>query len=216
MTDWQKNTVIIVLGTKEASTSSLDAKIFYSTVKETLHVTHQVTAQPSPTAASEREPGEPDSPSGPDLATIIGPVVPSVVLLIVLAFFGFRWYKRREPIKDQEAQVQLDEEPKVEKAQLHSDCVPRPTYELEGSTPMVIDPTSPDGAEMAANEVAAHEMPIGKKLGETRTGESEKGQITTEESKAEQTKAEEGKSEEKKVDESKPGNGDNDAAGTSK
>lgn len=146
---------------------------------------------------------EPDSPPGPDLATIIGPVVPSVVLLIVLAFLGFRWYKKRERIKDQEAQIEPDEEPKVEKAQLHSDCISRPTYELEGSTPFIPDPISTDGAEMAANEVAAHEMPTDKKPGERRVGE---GEVKTEESKGEESKP----------DERNSGNGDNNAAGTSK
>ncbi|EEU42030.1 uncharacterized protein NECHADRAFT_85860 [Fusarium vanettenii 77-13-4] len=210
MTDYRKNVMTIVLGTEKVPTSSLlDARVFYSTVKETLHVTHHVTEKASPTAASEIE--KPDNSSDPNVATIVGPVVPSVVLLIILAFLGLRWYKKREKIKDQEAQIQPDEEAKVDKAQLHSDCVPRPTYELEGSMPIVIDPTSPDGAEMAANEVAAHEMPTDKKLRERRTGKSEEGQIMTEESKAE-----EGKSEEEKDDESKPGNGSNDAAGASK
>ncbi|KAL6354717.1 hypothetical protein LRP88_12061 [Fusarium phalaenopsidis] len=172
---------------------------------------------------------EPDSPPGPDIATIVGPVVPSVVLLIVLTFLGFRWYKKRERIKDQEAQIEPDEEPKVEKAQLHSDydssnanipiivgsvipsfvflacaaffgiwwwkrrqkqpkesklahveggssekpeieykaqlpsdCVPRPTYELEGSAPLAPGSSSSDTAveaEMPANEVPAQEMP---------------------------------------------------------
>lgn len=148
---------------------------------------------------------EPDSPPGPDIATIVGPVVPSVVLLIVLIFLGFRWYKKRERIKDQEAQIEPDEEPKVEKAQLHSDCISRPTYELEGSTPFIPDPISPDGAEMAANEVAAHEMPTDKKLGERRAEGGE-----------EQVKTEESKGAESKPDERNVGNGGNDTAGASR
>lgn len=150
---------------------------------------------------------EPDSPSGPDLATIVGPVVPSVILLMVLVFIGFRWHKKRERIKDQEAQMGVnEEEAKVEKAQLHSNCIPRPTYELEGSTPMIPDPGSEDGAEMAANEVAAHEMPTDKKPGDRGA---------TEESNSREAKMEVFKSEESKLDERKSGNGDDDAAGAS-
>ncbi|KAL2670785.1 hypothetical protein Neosp_014587 [[Neocosmospora] mangrovei] len=214
--DYRGSTIMIVLGTKTVPTESLLEKSVFmvSTVRET--VTYYRTGSASATATSETDHNKPDSPSGPNLATIIGPVIPSVVLLIVLTFLGFRWYKKKERIKDQEAQIEPDEEPKVEKAQLHSDCISRPTYELEGSTPFIPDPISSDGAEMAANEVAAHEMPTDKKLGERRTGESEEGQIMTEESKAEEAKAEERKSEEKKPDESKPGNGNNDAAGASK
>ncbi|KAJ4317561.1 hypothetical protein N0V84_007306 [Fusarium piperis] len=211
---------MIVLGTKAVPTSSLldseQEEVFkYVTVKET--VTYHGTGQPSSTSTSEADRNGPDSPSGPDLATIVGPVVPSVVLLIVLIFIGFWWYKKREKIKDQEAQNEVDqEEPKVEKAQLHSDCISRPTYELEGSTPMVPDPISPDGAEMAANEVAAHEMPTGKKLGERRTEESEEVQITTEGNKTAKIKTEECKTEGSKPNEGESGGRDNDATGTSK
>ncbi|UPL02330.1 hypothetical protein LCI18_013264 [Fusarium solani-melongenae] len=166
-------------------------------------VTYHGTGQASSTATSETGRNDPDSSPSPDLATIVGPIVPSVVLLIVLAFLGFRWYKKRERIKDREAQIEPDEEPKVEKAQLHSDCISRPTYELEGSTPFIPDPTSPDGAEMAANEVAAHEMPTDKKLGERRV---EAGQVKTEESKGAESKP----------DERNGGNEGNDTTGASK
>ncbi|KAI8656754.1 hypothetical protein NCS56_01280300 [Fusarium sp. Ph1] len=194
MEDYRGSTIMIVLGTKTVPTSSLlDKSVFrYVTVKQT--VTYHETGQASSTATSGTDRNEPDSPPGPDIATIVGPVVPSVVLLIVLTFLGFRWYKKRERIKDQEAQIEPDEEPKVEKAQLHSDCISRPTYELEGSTPFIPDPISPDGAEMAANEVAAHEMPTDKKPGERRVEGAE----------------------ENRPDERNSGNGDNDAAGASK
>ncbi|RSL77824.1 hypothetical protein CEP51_008735 [Fusarium floridanum] len=195
--DYRGSTIMIVLGTKTVPTSSL------LDIKQT--VTYRGTGRPSSSATSEADRNEPDSPSSPNLATIIGPVVPSVVLLIVFAFLGFRWYKKRERVKDQEAQIEVDEEPKVEKAQLHSDCVSRPTYELEGSMPFVPDPISSDGAEMAANEVAAHEMSTDKKLGERRV-ENEEVQVNTEERKGEKSKP----------DESKSGNGDNDGAGASK
>ncbi|RSL43715.1 hypothetical protein CEP53_011579 [Fusarium sp. AF-6] len=204
--DYRGSTIMIVLGTKTVPTSSLlDRSSFrYVTVKQT--VTYRETGRPSSTTTSEVDRNEPDSPSSTNLATIIGPVVPSVVLLIVFSFLGFRWYKRRERVKDQEAQIEVDEEPKVEKAQLHSDCVSRPTYELEGSTPFVPDQVSPDGAEMAANEVAAHEMSTDKKLGERGTGEN--GEV--------QVKAGDGKGGESKPEESKSGNGDTDGAGASK
>ncbi|KAJ3457521.1 hypothetical protein MRS44_014662 [Fusarium solani] len=195
MEDYRGSTIMIVLGTKTVPTSSL------LDIKQT--VTYHETGQASSTATSETDHNEPDSPPGPDLATIVGPVVPSVVLLIVLTFLGFRWYKKRERINDQEAQIQPDEEPKVEKAQLHSNCISRPTYELEGSTPFIPDPISPDGAEMAANEVVAHEMPTDKKLGERRV---EEGQVKTKESKGEESK----------LNERSAGNGDNNAAGRSK
>ncbi|KAI8655029.1 hypothetical protein NCS57_01250500 [Fusarium keratoplasticum] len=203
--DYRGSTVMIVLGTKTVPTSSLlDKSVFrYVTVKQT--VTYHETGQASSTATSGTDRNEPDSPPGPDIATIVGPVAPSVVLLIVLIFLGFRWYKKRERIKDQEAQIEPDEEPKVEKAQLHSDCISRPTYELEGSTPFIPDPIPPDGAEMAANEVAAHEMPTDKKLGERRAEGGE-----------DQVKTEESKGAESKPDERNVGNGGNDTAGASK
>ncbi|KAM5356412.1 hypothetical protein ACJ41O_003058 [Fusarium nematophilum] len=94
----------------------------------------------------------------PNIAAIVGSVVPSVVLLLLLAFLGLRWYRRRQRSRTQEPRVEDGEIPKEDKPQLHSDCVARPTYELEGSTPVVLSSPDPNAkAEMAANEPAAHE-----------------------------------------------------------
>ncbi|KAF4982038.1 hypothetical protein FZEAL_2288 [Fusarium zealandicum] len=73
--------------------------------------------------------------SGRNIATVVGPDVPSV-LLLVIAFFGFRWYKRRQKKNATEAtEVSRDgeggdEEAKFQRAQPHSDCVLRPVYEM--------------------------------------------------------------------------------------
>ncbi|KAF5680767.1 hypothetical protein FDENT_8328 [Fusarium denticulatum] len=106
-----------------------------------------------------------DSSSGPDIATIVGPVVPSVVLLILLGFLGFRWLRRRKAAKAQQGTLPDEEEPKEGKAQLHSECISRPTFELEGSAPEAVDDTMrpKDTSEMAANEPAAHEMSTEKR-----------------------------------------------------
>lgn len=77
-------------------------------------------------------------------------------------FFGVRWYRRRQH-RTAETTVEANEKKDSDlgKAQLHSDCIPIPTFELEGSLPVaknqtVVTDANAD-AEMAANEVAAHE-----------------------------------------------------------
>lgn len=115
---------------------------------------------------------EPDSKSGPDIATIVGPVVPSVVLLLLVGFLGFRWFKRRRATKAATGPSPNEEEPDESKPQLHSDCITRPRFELEGSVPTVPDDTDhmKDKAEMSANEPAAHEMSGDKKISRKPVG----------------------------------------------
>ena len=63
--------------------------------------------------------------------------------------------------------VANEEEPKEDKAQLHSDCIARPTFELEGSAPTVSKENSSslnEESEMPANEPAAHEMSADKRI----------------------------------------------------
>ncbi|UPL02524.1 hypothetical protein LCI18_013458 [Fusarium solani-melongenae] len=64
-------------------------------------------------------------------------IIPSFVFLACAAFFGVWWWKRRQkqPKESKLAHVEggSSEKPEIDyKAQLPSDCVPRPTYELEG------------------------------------------------------------------------------------
>ncbi|KAF4948537.1 hypothetical protein FSARC_13709 [Fusarium sarcochroum] len=103
--------------------------------------------------------------SGPKIATIVGPVVPSVVVLILAAALGFLWYRRRQKKRPPTEEARNDDKPKEEKPQLHSDCISRPTFELEGSMPEGPRPAADAAteAEMAANEVAAHEMSTDQK-----------------------------------------------------
>ncbi|EYB30926.1 hypothetical protein FG05_02257 [Fusarium graminearum] len=105
-------------------------------------------------------------------ATIVGPVVPSVVLLLLVGFLGFRWFKRRRASKAATGPAPNEEDPKESKPQLHSDCITRPTFELEGSVPIVPDDTvhTKDKAEMSANEPAAHEMSGDKKISRKPVG----------------------------------------------
>lgn len=67
-------------------------------------------------------------------------------------------------MKTQKGPVPNEEEPKQDKPQLHSDCITRPTFELEGSMPAVTDfgSAAVKKSEMAANEPAAHEMAADK------------------------------------------------------
>ncbi|KAL2670786.1 hypothetical protein Neosp_014588 [[Neocosmospora] mangrovei] len=98
---------------------------------------------------------------------LVGSVIPSFVFLACAAFFGVWWWKRRQKQpkapKLAQAEAGSSEKPEAEyKAQLPSDCVPRPTYELEGSAPIAPASSSSDTAveaEMPANEVPAQEMP---------------------------------------------------------
>ncbi|KAG5661816.1 hypothetical protein KAF25_004055 [Fusarium avenaceum] len=125
------------------------------------------------TSTSTSDPSDPSST--PNLATIIGPVVPSFFLLLVLGFLAFRWYKRRQALKTQKGPVPNEEEPKQDKPQLHSDCITRPTFELEGSMPAVtdFDSAAVKKSEMAANEPAAHEMDADKKIARKPVGNSD-------------------------------------------
>ncbi|UZP35010.1 hypothetical protein NXS19_002826 [Fusarium pseudograminearum] len=130
--------------------------------------TRSTTETPSPTLA----PNSDDSKSGPDIATIVGPVVPSVVLLLLVGFLGLRWFKRRRVNKAATGPTLDQEEPGEYKPQLHSDCIIRPTFELEGSVPTVPDDTvhTKHKAEMAANEPEAHEMSGDKKISRKPVG----------------------------------------------
>ncbi|KAJ3534154.1 hypothetical protein NM208_g7663 [Fusarium decemcellulare] len=150
--------------------TTLDSKLKDEDFTVTLHVTQQHT----PTNIPESSFDGSDESSGPNVATIIGPVAPSVALLLILGFLGLRWYRRRQQSKARVTQVEEGEdEPKFYKAQLHSDCAVRPTFELEGSMPVVLDPTARNEGEMPANEVAAHEKPAeGDPKGETSQEEN--------------------------------------------
>lgn len=69
--------------------------------------------------------------------------------------------------KAQIGPVADEEEPKEDKAQLHSDCIVRPTFELEGSAPTVPKENNVslnEESEIPANEPAAHEMSVDKKI----------------------------------------------------
>ncbi|KAJ4128935.1 hypothetical protein NW768_007460 [Fusarium equiseti] len=125
--------------------------------------TETLTYFPSPVATPSSSP----EASDPDVAVIIGPVVPSVVLLLLLGFLFFRWYKRRGMKKAAMGPVADEEEPKEDKAQLHSECIVRPTFELEGSAPTVSkehNVSLNEESEMPANEPAAHEMSADKRI----------------------------------------------------
>ncbi|KAF5009620.1 hypothetical protein FDECE_4170 [Fusarium decemcellulare] len=159
LTDYTGGHITVVLGTKTgAQTASLSN---FFTVTRTVSTTETV-----------RPGGGSKDDDGPSTAVIVGPVVPSVILLAAIAFFGFRWWKRRRTPKAVETPMSsplpppsanaAEPEPKVEyKAQLPSDCVPRPTFELEGSVPTAPSSNGDTAieAEMPANEVPAHEMP---------------------------------------------------------
>ncbi|PCD39264.1 hypothetical protein FGRA07_00535 [Fusarium graminearum] len=138
-------------------------------ISETLEFKTQSTPETLP---PRRGPISYDSKSGPNIATIVGPVVPSVVLLLLVGFLGFRWFKRRRASKAATGPAPNEEEPKESKPQLHSDCVTRSTFELEGSVPIVPDDTvhTKDKAEMSANEPAAHEMSGDKKISRKPVG----------------------------------------------
>ncbi|KAH7161019.1 hypothetical protein EDB81DRAFT_755607 [Dactylonectria macrodidyma] len=130
--------------------------------------------KPSPTSSADK-PSQ--SGSNSSKATIIGPVVAVMIVIIIFlsAFFFWRHHRSKKHANTPEDPPQA--EPKYEKAQLHSDCIPRrPAYELEGSAPLATNlTTSPAVAEMTANEVAAQEMPASQQevLGENdQSGEN--------------------------------------------
>ncbi|KAJ3457520.1 hypothetical protein MRS44_014661 [Fusarium solani] len=154
LTDYTGGVITVVLGTKTgAATASLSN---FFTVTRTLKVTQ--TADPGSDSN--------DDSSNANIPIIVGSVIPSFVFLACAAFFGVWWWKRRQkqPKESKLAHVEggSSEKPEVEyKAQLPSDCVPRPTYELEGSAPIAPGSSSSDTAveaEMPANEVPAQEM----------------------------------------------------------
>ncbi|KAH7002231.1 hypothetical protein EDB80DRAFT_809169 [Ilyonectria destructans] len=101
-------------------------------------------------------------------AVIVGPVVAVVVVIIVLLAALFFWRRQRPKKNISALEDPPQEEPKYEKAQLHSDCIPRdPRCELEGSVPP-LSSQSPTVGEMTPNEVPAQEMPTSQKcLAET-------------------------------------------------
>ncbi|RTE78070.1 hypothetical protein BHE90_007450 [Fusarium euwallaceae] len=159
LTDYTRGVITVVLGTKTgAATASLSN---FFTVTRTLKVTQ--TAHPGSGSGSDSN----DDSSNANIPIIVGSVIPSFVFLACAAFFGVWWWKRRQkqPKEQKLAHVEggSSEKPEVEyKAQLPSDCVPRPTYELEGSAPIAPGSFSSDTAfeaEMPANEVPAQEMP---------------------------------------------------------
>ncbi|KAH8683415.1 hypothetical protein BGZ61DRAFT_480474 [Ilyonectria robusta] len=110
-------------------------------------------------APSQTSSADEPKPSGSNSNKVVAVVVVIIVLLAALFF----WRRRRPKKNIGPPEDPPQEEPKYEKAQLHSDCIPRgPQYELEGSVPPVPS-VSPAIGEMTANEVAAQEMPTSQK-----------------------------------------------------
>lgn len=69
--------------------------------------------------------------------------------------------------KTEQGLVANEEEPKGDKPQLHSDCIARPKFELEGSAltlPEANNRSRKEESEMPANEPAAYEMSADKKI----------------------------------------------------
>jgi len=63
--------------------------------------------------------------------------------------------------KAEQGLVANEEEPKGDKPQLHSDCIARPTFELEGSAltlPKANNRSRKEESEMPANKPAAHKI----------------------------------------------------------
>lgn len=106
---------------------------------------------------------EPDTSIKPHIAIIAGSVIPSVLLISVLGFLSFRWLRRRRAAKEQGGPASDERGWNDDKPQLHSECVERPTFELEDSVPVVVViAAAKERLEMAVNEPAAYEMPVGK------------------------------------------------------
>ncbi|KAH7131450.1 hypothetical protein B0J13DRAFT_562635 [Dactylonectria estremocensis] len=115
----------------------------------------------SPTSSADKPKSSGSNFNNATRATIIGPVVAVVVVILILLGALFFWRRHRSKKNVNTPEDPHQEEPKYEKAQLHSDCISRgPTYELQGSVPPPSSSTpSPSVAEMTANEVAAQELP---------------------------------------------------------
>ncbi|KAH6984656.1 hypothetical protein BKA56DRAFT_581370 [Ilyonectria sp. MPI-CAGE-AT-0026] len=167
----QTSVVIVTIITTDEVTSttatpcSICTPLIYT---DTVGTVHTVMVKPglkdlpkTESAPSQTSPADEPKPSGSNSnkAVIIGPVVAVVVVILVLLAALFFWRRRRPKKNISPPEDPPQEEPKYEKAQLHSDCIPRgPQYELEGSVPPVPS-LSPAMGEMTANEVAAQEMP---------------------------------------------------------
>lgn len=90
----------------------------------------------------------------PSHAWIAGPVVGSIVgLTIVLGVLFYLWQRRhRLSIPD-------TFDPMYDKAQLHSDCIPKPELDAQANTIHELDAQpAPPRAEMPINEVSAAEL----------------------------------------------------------
>lgn len=85
---------------------------------------------------------------------LAGAIVPSVVLFLVLLAIGIIWARKHRRAKRTRLHATEAEEGKhQDKAQLHSECLPRPVFELEGPA------SSKAPVEKPANEVPARELP---------------------------------------------------------
>ncbi|KAH7235306.1 hypothetical protein BKA59DRAFT_405263 [Fusarium tricinctum] len=104
-----------------------------------------------------------DTSIKPHIAIIVGSVIPLVLLISVLGFLSFHWLRRRRAAKEQGGPASDERGWNDDKPQLHSECVERPTFELEDSVPVVVViAAAKERLEMAVNEPAAYEMPVGK------------------------------------------------------
>ncbi|CAG9972445.1 unnamed protein product [Clonostachys byssicola] len=159
-------------GSNPTTTRSSPAHVI--TVYITTVLTPSGTALPTPTSINEQPPsttGLGNSPSasldaldtGQGSKThLAGPIAGSLAGLAVVAISGLLfWRRRRTRKKNNLGDADADPEP-FEKAQLHSDCIPKPLsemtggeiHEMEGSWALHA-PT----AEKPVNETPARELP---------------------------------------------------------
>ncbi|KAI8655030.1 hypothetical protein NCS57_01250600 [Fusarium keratoplasticum] len=99
--------------------------------------------------------------SGRNQAWIAGPIVGSVVAVLILAGVGLWWYRRRKRTpKPPSSPQDIQESVHFDKPQLHSECIPRPSPGQVVTT-LPVDQGQAHSysyGEMPANEAPAYEL----------------------------------------------------------
>ncbi|KAI8656755.1 hypothetical protein NCS56_01280400 [Fusarium sp. Ph1] len=145
--------------TEAASANNADDSIFRNVPAATSNNAPSVTGEsdrldpPTSSSASEEK-----GSSGRNQTWIAGPIVGSVVAVLILAGVGFWWYRRRKRTPKPPSSPQDNQESvQFDKPQLHSECIPRPS---PGQVVTALPADQGHAHSYSYGEMPANEAPI--------------------------------------------------------
>ncbi|KAH7124508.1 hypothetical protein EDB81DRAFT_664083 [Dactylonectria macrodidyma] len=149
-TNGQVSTVRYVVPGLETITASMPTTALESPSLSTRSGSSNSYVMPvdSPSMSLDNSPGDPGNKSW-----IAGPLLGSIIGVAVILGTVIHIWRRRSSITRSDGL-----EPPNDKAQLHSDCIPKPAHETEAQVMYEMEGSSAQPVETVANEVPAVEL----------------------------------------------------------